>query len=266
MPSLANMSDEKRLEILYEHYKSVVEHNRNNVRYRYRYLFYILVVVMLVLLEVFFPEDAQSFISGFLANIFDLPHNANFQIIETGLLFALMLLIVRYLQLVVTVERQYTYIHWLEDRLNEFFGEELITFEGKFYGSNYPPILGCLNLVYKYCVPAIFVSVVILQIEMQIPVFHTKTNLISYLNSAVRAIIVISVGLYGWFLIKQNIVGKIIQCIGKKVMQIIPDRVKQLASKIIKMIQNILNKINQCADSRSQQADKQTTTVAEYTS
>ncbi len=261
------MSDEKRLEILYAHYKSIVERNRNNVRSRYRYLFYILVVVSLVLLEVFFPKDGQSLISEFLAGALNISSKTDFQIVETGLLFVLMLLIVRYLQIAITVERQYPHIHYLEKQLSDLFGDKVFTFESSYYLGNYPKYLNVSDILYKWIIPFIFILVVGLKIGKQLSIhlamLDPDPKPIPGFNIAVAVAVVIFVGLYWWFLIKQNILGKIVQCIRKKVMQRIPNKIKQLTSKITQKIQNILNKIKQCADNGSQQAEKQTTAVAE---
>ena len=204
------MSDEKRLEILYEHYKSVVEHNRNNVRYRYRYLFYILVVVMLVLLQTLFPKDTQKFISEFLKHSFGVSSSTNFQIVETGLLFALMLLIVRYLQIVITIERQYPHIHYLEKRLSELFGDKVFTFESSYYLGNYPKYLNVSNILYKWIIPFIFVLVALLRIGSQFPIELSSVSaiILPVSNIVFTFGIIIFVGLYWWFVWKSNHQGQ----------------------------------------------------------
>jgi len=190
------MSNEKRLEILYAHYKSIVERNRNDVRNRYRYLFYILIVVMLVLTQMAFPKDAQNFVSEFLKHSFGVSSSTNFQIVETGLLFALMLLIVRYLQIVVTVERRYPHIHYLEKQLSELFGDKVFTFESMHYLKNYPKYLDASNLLYKWIIPSIFALVALLKTGIQFPIPLTTDGLIRGLNIAFTFAIVIFVVLY----------------------------------------------------------------------
>lgn len=197
------MSDERRLEILYDHYKSVVEHNRNNVRYRYRYLFYILVVMMLVLLQTLFPKDTQSFISEFLKHSFGVSSSTNFQIVETGLLLALMLLIVRYLQLAVNVERSYPYTRYLEALFN-CLGVEAINYEGKRYDEKYPTILNWLDVLYKVGIPLIFTLIALLKIVTQFPIDFVMFDPISVFDIIFAGVIILFVGLYWLFLYKFN--------------------------------------------------------------
>ena len=152
------MSDEKKIEMLFAHYSDVVDELRSNIRLRYRYLFYILLIAVIVTMEMFFPEDIQPIIESMLVNILKMSSPLDFSIVETGLFFGLLLLIVRYMQIVVGVERQHQYTHWLEDRINELIKNDLIIYQGKFYNlQNYPAVLSTIDWLYKKFIPFLFI-------------------------------------------------------------------------------------------------------------
>lgn len=151
-----SVSDDKRAEILFEHYETTVKDLGQNVKYRYRYLFFSLLVVFVRLVQFVAPENTELAIREFLSEYLKLSARIEYRIVELTLLFALTLLIVRYFQLVVFVGRQQKYANWLEDKLCEELRKELVIFEGKYYRRNYRTISSIHELLYKHAIPLIF--------------------------------------------------------------------------------------------------------------
>ncbi len=199
------MTDDKKLEILYAHYRDIVDARRNNIRYRYRYLFYILIVTLLILLQTKFPTDIENLVSTLLAHILRSESiTISFQIVEFGFSFALMLLIVRYLQISINVERSYQSTNRLEDQLNCLFGDKVFLHEGESYLENYPKFLDAIDILYKQIIPLIFVLVALMKIAALIPICLNPEYLLPNLNAIFAFVIIYFVGLYWWFLLESN--------------------------------------------------------------
>ena len=199
------MADDKKLELLYEHYRDIVDTRRNNIRYRYRYLFYIIIVTLVILLQSKFPTDIEKLVHTLLANILQSESiTISFQIVEFGFSFALMLLVVRYLQISVNVERSYKTTNRLEDQLNCLFGDKVFLHEGESYLENYPKFLDAIDMLYKQIIPLIFVLVALVNIAALVQMSQNTEYFLPYLNAVFSSVIIYFVVLYWWFLRKSN--------------------------------------------------------------
>ena len=143
------MSNDKRLEILYAHYKDVVANRRSQIRYRNRYLFLILVVVILILVQGLHPKLALDLLAGLVARFSGATITEDFSILEPVLLFAFMLIVLRYLQISVSIERSYNDTNHLEKQLRCTFGVSIKT-EGEGYEEVYPAILNWFDVLYNW--------------------------------------------------------------------------------------------------------------------
>ncbi len=162
--STAEITGTERFDRLYRHYENIVPDLRNNARIRYRYFFFTLILEMLKVLTVFFPGDAILAFKSFLFEALRIPTNVDLEIIEMLLTFAIVLLLVRYLQIVVITERQYTYILKLEEKINRIAGEQLITHQGEFYTVARPKILILHRRLYNFIAPLIFLLLAVLEL------------------------------------------------------------------------------------------------------
>ena len=194
------MSDDKRAELLYAHYEFTLNTMHRSISLRYRYLLFTLLLVVLNLGLLSFPAQLHEFSQDLLARNQNLPDAIDFQAIALGVTFAMMLLVVRYLQTVVTVSRQHKYTHCLEDKLNEYFGKDLITYEGKFYKNDRPAILKWHGRLYAYLIPALFLFASGWKIVEQVRQLGDAHIVIQFLNGFFSASIGFFVLLYWWYL------------------------------------------------------------------
>lgn len=160
----SNLTDDKRLDIFYDHYKTIVQRNNQLVQVRYRYLFYLLIVIVLILIRLVFPTDSETLIADLVVANLSLNNSPNLLIIESGLWFLFLLLIVRYFQINISIERNYGHIHELEEKLCNFAQTKVFTFEGETYLNNYPLFLSLVNWIYKWCIPLCILLVIALKI------------------------------------------------------------------------------------------------------
>ena len=159
----------KRLEIAFAHYETTVKDLRQYIRYRNRYLFFSLLLSFVSLVQHVFPQDTQKALETFLYKNLSFPESTDFRLVQIGLLIGLMLTVARYLQIVMSVNRQQGYVRQLEDKINCLLTQDLVTFEGKFYDSEYRASSKVYELLYKFVVPAAILATSMLNAKPWIP-------------------------------------------------------------------------------------------------
>ncbi len=198
------MSDEKKREILYAHYKDVVANRRSQIRSRYRYLLFILVVVVLILLQLLHPKLVFSIFAGLAERFLGTTIADDFPILETILLFIFMLLITRYLQIAVGIERSYNDTNFLEEKIRCKFGVPIKT-EGKAYAEKYPTILNLYDLLYKIFIPLGLLLIAFYKFWQIRPITVARENLLGFLNLGSTVVIIAFVSFYWWFCYSSSI-------------------------------------------------------------
>ena len=157
-----SVADEKRftdkqLDILHDHYKETFTRIREGVSSRDRLFLWIIGLFALLSLEIGYPAAiggtlGKLSIAGGEINLQALPLPALLNI--TWVLTLVMGL--RYCQTVVWVDRQYPYLHLLEEVLSpELGGGKLYQREGKVYLSEYPLLLDVAWFAYGILFPLI---------------------------------------------------------------------------------------------------------------
>lgn len=190
----APMEDTK-LQILHDHYKDTFAHLQNHLKTRDRLFFFILVVVTLLLFQVFSPQEAGDAISQFVSQRLELKEPIDISIIGSVIWFSLLAIALRYFQTVVHIERQYAYIHGLEEQLSPNFDNKAFTREGKSYLSDYPLFSSWAHTLYTIVFPILLLVIVGVKIFSE---WASSEHLSSTLvfNSAIALFILVSTGLY----------------------------------------------------------------------
>jgi hypothetical protein len=134
------MSDSPRLEVLHDHYKESFSYIRERERERDRLFLILIALFALLALEIQYPinfGDAVGTLTflGIELNVGALPLPAF--LIATWV--TVLVITLRYCQASTNVERQYEYLHTLEDKISaELSDDELYRREGRAYKSEYP--------------------------------------------------------------------------------------------------------------------------------
>ena len=109
--------------------------------------------------------------------------------------FSLLTIVIRYFQTNININRQYKYIHFLEDKFTNILGESIISREGKHYLSNYPGFPKFMDFLYTWVFPVMLVATGLLEIIEEWPGY--KDIRMPYLLGIIfYLIIVTSVVLY----------------------------------------------------------------------
>jgi hypothetical protein len=159
-------SEDKKLEILHDHYRESFLYIYDREKQRDKLFLIIIALVGVVFLEVQYSVIFGSTIKTIKLIFFELDLSvmpiAIFLSVTWTYLFVIVL---KYCQLSILIERQYDYLHKLEDRISNFFGD-LIAYcrEGRAYLDNYPLFSDLAWIFYV----AIFPIIIILSIGLLI--------------------------------------------------------------------------------------------------
>ncbi len=165
--------DENKINLLYDHYKECVSDQKNNCKSRDKLFLYLLILLGILFLEFYDATLTFNLAKDLLK---DKTHFIiNYQYFSIFLMFMLLTLGLRYFQMCITIERNYSYIHEVEKKIN-LLSSNLISKEGTSYLGNYPIFSNFMDTVYKLLFPGIFL------IAISIRYYHEflKYNLIDF--------------------------------------------------------------------------------------
>jgi hypothetical protein len=145
--------------VLHDHYKESFALIKAEEKRRERYLLYIFIVITIMIINVSASYNIGDAISQYLNNQYGVGLVLNLSFIELLVWFVACIMVVRYNQMVVYIERQYEYIHKIENDLSSHNKNTLVfRREGEVYLSDYPVILRWISFVYKIIIPLIIYS------------------------------------------------------------------------------------------------------------
>jgi hypothetical protein len=161
------MPDSPRLEVLHDHYKESFSYIRERERERDR--LFLIALFALLALEIQYPINFRGAVGtltflGIELSVDALPLPA----FLTATWVTVLVITLRYCQASTNVERQYKYLHTLEDKISaELEDDELYRREGRAYKSEYPLFSWWAWRFYVVVLPviAIIVTVVLIYNE-----------------------------------------------------------------------------------------------------
>ena len=114
-------------------------------------------------------------------------------IMQTLIWVLIAYVLVRYVQDVLYVERQYVYLDKLEKKINEFVGDDIFSLEGDYYLDNYPVVLNFVELFYKFFSPILFTLINVVHIIEEWRTVSSKLAL------ACDTVICVAIFIITWF-------------------------------------------------------------------
>ncbi len=149
------VSKDTKVQILSDHYKDTFSYVRQYLDIRDRMFLFILVLLALQFFQVSAPDESSKAILDFFETHIGFQITVNKDSLNAVLWFVLLSVVIRYFQANVHVNRQYNYLHKLEEKFTELFEEEVISREGSGYLNDYPLFSKWTNLVYTWVFPAL---------------------------------------------------------------------------------------------------------------
>ena len=188
-------SDDTKLEILSEHYKNTFDFLQKNLKQRNRLFLYVLCILILMLFQLYTPQEASNLMSQFVSSKLNLSEQMNMLFVQSIIWYGLLATTLKYFQSVVFIERQYNYIHQLEEQLSKEYEEKAFTREGVSYLKDYPKLLSWASCLYTIFFPVILLIISIFKIVSECKLLGFKQILV-WFNVAIFLFIAISVILY----------------------------------------------------------------------
>ena len=170
------MTNDKKIEILYDHYKDTFENQKVSLQKRNYYTLICLGLIATLSFQISNP-DQTIIISNELIkkNIGDITIDFNY--INNVLTFALLWTVIMYYQVNFLIEKIYNYIHEIEEKLTNEIKPFEISREGKTYLDHYPWLSTIVHKIYTIIFPLTLIAVAItkwISEKNQIPEFFTN--------------------------------------------------------------------------------------------
>ena len=151
---------------LCSHYKDTYEIHLSSIKQRDTLFYALLVILALFSLQVTSTDIVNSALSGYINKQLDITIDKNSNLFGTLLWLLLFGFSSRYYQTVIQIERQYDYIHHLEEIIGgRFTGTRAFTREGKSYLGEYPLFSNWIWLIYTLAFPLIILLCISIRIQ-----------------------------------------------------------------------------------------------------
>lgn len=164
------LSDDAKLQVLHDHYKDTFSYTRDHIKSRDRFFLYALIILTLQFFQISSPSESSQALTSFIEKTIGFKLSIDEGFISSLLWFGLLSVVVRYFQTTVTVERQYAYVHKLEDVLSSLTGgDKLISREGHAYSTERPVFTQWMQVVYTWFFPSLLLATTLIKIIIEFP-------------------------------------------------------------------------------------------------
>jgi hypothetical protein len=187
--------DTAKLQILSEHYTHTFDFLQSHLKKRDRLFIGVLLLIIVMLFQIYTPDETSSVITQLISTKLDLKTPINFLYVQSVIWFVLLAIVIKYFQSIVFIERQYGYIHALENILSSQYGDGAFTREGDSYLNEYPVFLNWASFLYTILFPTILVVVITSKIISEYKQYGIGEILI-WFNFLIFIFISISIALY----------------------------------------------------------------------
>jgi hypothetical protein len=166
--------DEAKFNNLCSHYKDTYEIHLSSIKQRDTLFYALLVILALFSLQVTSAEFVNSALSGYINKQLDISIDKNSNLLGTLLWLLLFGFSSRYYQTVIQIERQYDYIHHLEELISKKYANtRAFTREGKSYLDEYPMFSNWIWLLYTLAFPLIILTCIVIRILGELEIYET---------------------------------------------------------------------------------------------
>lgn len=145
--------------MLYDHYKETFSRIKECLNDRNHFFVMVFIVIAVQFLFATSSDTISSVIVSLVQEKYKIDISAQMSIIQSLLWLILLYLTMRYYQINVYIERQYNYIHSLEEDISREAGIKFDR-EGGDYLSNYPKMNSFMDILYKWIFPIIYCLII----------------------------------------------------------------------------------------------------------
>lgn len=175
------------------------------------------------------PKTALKIIESGINKELNVTLSLGNTILQTLLWILIVYVMIRYIQDMLYIERQYTYMDKLEYEISTRIGcQNLFSREGENYNKNYPMVLNFIDLFYKMLMPILFLIINTVRIYKECIIVKTLTP-----SLACDIILFLSIFIISWFYffeIHSKITEKFKKCIP------LVDKISIMLRKLLKEV------------------------------
>lgn len=170
------MTNEKKIEILYDHYKDTFENQKIYLSKRNNYTLICLGLILVLSFQISNPQQSISISNAIIEKNIGVK-KIDFSYINSVLIFTLFWVVKMYYNHIFLIEKTYDYIHKIEKKISKELNPFKITREGKTYLNHYPRLSNVVDKIYTVGFPLSIIFVAIIK-------WKSEINLISepYIN------------------------------------------------------------------------------------
>lgn len=144
-----------KLNILYDHYKDTFTIQKENEKSRNKLFLVLCICILILMLMIVYPNNIYENLQEFSSDKLGINIKFELKVLELFNWFIISYLTIRYYQINANIEKNYKYIHNIEDVLEK--KQKLPIYrEGKNYLEQYPMFLTFSYIFYKYVFPILF--------------------------------------------------------------------------------------------------------------
>lgn len=156
------MTGEKKIEILYDHYKDTFENQKNYLQKRNYYTLICIGLIATLSFQIINPHESNVISSELIKkNIGDV--KIDFGYINNILTFTLLWVVIMYYQINFLIEKMYKYIREIESNLTTKMKPFEISREGKTYLDHYPWLSEVVHRIYSIGFPMALICVSVIK-------------------------------------------------------------------------------------------------------
>ena len=193
-------------DLLYDHYKETCATMKKSNSERNRLLITLMIVVAALFLFTVSPDNLLNALKDWLKDAHSISIDMEYSIVQSLLWIVLLYFTIRYYQINTSIERQYNYIHKLEDMISSRI---CVSFdrEGKSYLTSYPKLLDFISFLYRAVIPMLYLAVVLFKIGNEIYLYEVSFPLV--IDCILALCCTVLTVLYLYFLHRDYLVNKI---------------------------------------------------------
>jgi len=151
------MMNDIKLKILHDHYKESFLYIRDREKQRDRLFVLIIALIGILFLEIQYAEIFPNIFKNINLKFFNLDLSTMPIFVFLSITWTyLFILVLKYCQIAIGIERQYEYLHMLEKKISNIFDDkEIYRREGRAYLKNYPIFSKFTCIFYVWIFPII---------------------------------------------------------------------------------------------------------------
>lgn len=166
--------------IIYDHYKDTYNIQRENEKTRNRLFVILCFCILLLMLMIVYPDNIYTNIKEIFLEKIGVNIEFELSLLEIFVWFIILYLTVRYYQINANIEKNYKYIHTVENKLEKKYKLPIYR-EGRNYLEQYPMFLQFSYVFYKYTFPLLFNLCIFIKViyniinKLSLPLFIITT-------------------------------------------------------------------------------------------